>query len=153
MPVSVMLIDLDHFKRVNDSSGHEAGDIVLTAVGNLLRGNVRGSDIACRYGGEEFALILPETGADAAMRRAEDIRLAISTLSLTHAGRPLGKITASFGIAVFPDHAQDTDDLLRVADMALYAAKGAGRNRIVVGRRKDGEASYPEDRRAGAAPS
>jgi diguanylate cyclase (GGDEF)-like protein len=153
MPVALLLFDLDHFKRVNDSSGHEAGDIVLTAVGNLLRGNVRGSDIACRYGGEEFALILPETGADAAMRRAEDIRLAISTLSLTHAGRPLGKITASFGIAVFPDHAQDTDDLLRVADMALYAAKGAGRNRIVVGRRKDGEASYPEDRRAGAAPS
>ena len=153
MPVAVMLIDLDHFKRVNDSSGHEAGDIVLTAVGNLLRGNVRGSDIACRYGGEEFALILPETSADAATRRAEDIRLAISTLNLTHARRPLGKVTASFGIAVYPYHAQDTDDLLRVADMALYAAKGAGRNRIVVGQRKGGEASHPEERRAGAGPS
>ena len=153
MPVSVMLIDLDHFKRVNDSSGHEAGDIVLTAVGNLLRGNVRGSDIACRYGGEEFALILPETSADAATRRAEDIRLAISTLNLTHAGRPLGKVTASFGIAVFPDHADNTDDLLRSADIALYAAKGAGRDRIVVGRRREGEASDPEERRAGVGPS
>ena len=148
-----LLIDLDHFKRVNDSLGHEAGDIVLTAVGNLLRGNVRGSDIACRYGGEEFALILPDTGADAARRRAEDIRLAISTLSLIYARQPLGRVTASFGIAVFPDHAQDTDDLLRVADTALYAAKGAGRNRIVIGQRKEGEASYPEERRAGAGPS
>src|SRR5215467_4193857 len=153
MPVALLLFDLDHFKRVNDSYGHEAGDIVLTAVGNLLRGNVRGSDIACRYGGEEFALILPETGADAALRRAEDIRLAISTLSLVYAGQPLGKVTASFGIAVFPDHAQDTDDLLRVADVALYAAKGAGRNRIVVGQRKEGEASYSEEGRAGATPS
>jgi diguanylate cyclase (GGDEF)-like protein len=153
MPVAVLLIDLDHFKRVNDSRGHEAGDIVLNAVGNLLRGNVRGSDIACRYGGEEFALILPDTGAEAAMRRAEDIRLAISTLNLIHAGRSLGKVTASFGIAVFPEHAQDTDDLLRVADIALYAAKGAGRDRIVVGHRKKGEASYPEERRAGAGPS
>ena len=153
MPLAVLLIDLDHFKRVNDSLGHEAGDIVLTAVGNLLRGNVRGSDIACRYGGEEFALILPDTGADAARRRAEDIRLAISTLSLIYARQPLGRVTASFGIAVFPDHAQDTDDLLRVADTALYAAKGAGRNRIVIGQRKEGEASYPEERRAGAGPS
>jgi diguanylate cyclase (GGDEF)-like protein len=153
MPVAVLLIDLDHFKRVNDSRGHEAGDIVLNAVGNLLRGNVRGSDIACRYGGEEFALILPDTGAEAAMRRAEDIRLAISTLNLIHAGRSLGKVTASFGIAVFPEHAQDTDDLLRVADIALYAAKGAGRDRIVVGHRKKGEASYPEERRAGAGPT
>jgi diguanylate cyclase (GGDEF)-like protein len=87
------------------------------------------------------------------MRRAEDIRLAISTLNLIHAGRSLGKVTASFGIAVFPEHAQDTDDLLRVADIALYAAKGAGRDRIVVGHRKKGEASYPEERRAGAGPT
>jgi diguanylate cyclase (GGDEF)-like protein len=153
MPVAVMLIDLDHFKRVNDSSGHEAGDIVLTAIGALLRGNVRGSDIACRYGGEEFALILPETDAEAATRRAEDIRMAISSLSLSYAGKPLGKTTASFGIAVFPDHAQDTEELLRVADVALYAAKGAGRNRIVVGHRKEDEASNPQERRASAAPS
>src|SRR5713101_6198150 len=131
--VAVILIDLDHFKRINDSFGHEAGDIVLTAIGNLLKGKVRGGDIACRYGGEEFALVLPETGGDAAERRAEDIRLAIADLRLSHAEKLLGKITASFGIALFPDHAEDTDSILRVADVALYAAKGAGRNRVIVG--------------------
>ena len=136
MPVAVILIDLDHFKQVNDSFGHEAGDIVLAAVGSLLKGNVRGSDIACRYGGEEFALILPETDAEAAARRAEGIRVTISALELRHAGEPLGKLTASFGIALFPEHAQDTDDLLRVADIALYSAKGAGRNRVVIGQRR-----------------
>lgn len=149
LPVAVILLDLDHFKRVNDSYGHEAGDIVLTAIGALLRGNVRGSDIACRYGGEEFALILPETGVDAAARRAEDIRIAIYALSLSYAGKSLGKVTASFGVAVFPDHAQNTDDLLRAADVALYAAKGEGRNRVVVGPSGGGE---PRKRRAGAGP-
>jgi diguanylate cyclase (GGDEF)-like protein len=132
-PVAVILIDLDHFKRINDSFGHEAGDVVLTAIGNLLKAKVRGSDIACRYGGEEFALVLPATGADAAERRAEDIRLAIADLRLSHAEKRLGKITASLGIALFPDHAEDTDSILRAADVALYAAKGAGRNRVIVG--------------------
>ena len=150
-PVAVILIDLDQFKRVNDSFGHEAGDIVLIAVGNLLKGKVRGSDIACRYGGEEFALILPETGAEPAVRRAEDIRLSISALETSHAGRPLGKIAASFGIALFPDHAQDTDDLLRVADIALYAAKGAGRDRVVVGQHRVAESPHQMERRAGSA--
>ncbi len=131
-PVAVILIDLDHFKRINDTFGHEAGDIVLTAVGVLLKDKVRGSDIACRYGGEEFALILPEADTQAAKRRAEDIRLAIAALDIRHVEKPLGKITASFGIALFPDHGGDTDALLRVADVALYAAK-AGRNSVVVG--------------------
>jgi diguanylate cyclase (GGDEF)-like protein len=152
VPVAVMLIDLDHFKRVNDSFGHEAGDIVLVAVGALLKEKVRGSDIACRYGGEEFALVLPETGEEPAARRAEDIRIAISALALSHAGKPLGKATASFGIALFPDHAQDTDTLLRVADVALYAAKGAGRNRVVVGHRRSGEPSRSQEKRVGAGP-
>jgi diguanylate cyclase (GGDEF)-like protein len=146
-PVAVMLIDLDHFKRVNDSSGHEAGDIALRAVGNLLRANVRGSDIACRFGGEEFALILPETDAEAALRRAEGIRIAIAELDLSYSGKPLGRMTASFGLALFPDHAPDTDELLRVADVALYAAKGAGRNRVVVGHRRI-EATYGAQTRA-----
>ena len=150
VPVAVMLIDLDHFKRVNDSFGHEAGDIVLVAVGALLKEKVRGSDIACRYGGEEFALVLPETGEEPAARRAEDIRVAISNLGLSHARKPLGKVTASFGIALFPDHAQDTDALLRVADVALYAAKGAGRNRVVVGHRRSGEPSRSQEKRVGA---
>ena len=131
-PVAVIMIDLDRFKRINDSFGHEAGDIVLTSVGALLKSKVRGSDIACRYGGEEFLLVLPQAGVDAANRRAEDARLAIADLDLNHAGRPLGKMTASLGIAVFPDHAGDIDSLLRAADVALYAAKGAGRNRVMI---------------------
>lgn len=137
-PVAVIMIDLDRFKRINDSFGHEAGDIVLTNVGALLKSKVRGSDIACRYGGEEFVLILPQAGVDAANRRAEDARLAIADLDLNHAGRPLGKMTASFGIAVFPDHAGDIDSLLRAADVALYAAKGAGRNRVIIGSAEKG---------------
>jgi diguanylate cyclase (GGDEF)-like protein len=135
---------------VNDSHGHEAGDIVLTAVGALLRDGVRGSDIACRYGGEEFALILPETGAEPAARRAEEIRIAVSALSLTHAGKPLTRVTASFGIAVFPDHARDIDELLRAADVALYAAKGAGRNRTSIGQGAGLEAG--REKRAGTGP-
>ena len=131
-PVAVILLDLDRFKGVNDSFGHEAGDLVLNAVANLLKGKVRGSDIACRYGGEEFALVLPETGLEPAARRAEDIRVAISALDLIYAGKYLGRMTASIGIALFPDHSQDADGLLRVADIALYAAKGAGRDRVVV---------------------
>jgi len=132
-PVAVMLIDLDHFKRINDSFGHEAGDVVLKAIAALLKSKVRGSDMACRYGGEEFALILPETDLDAAVRRAEVIRLAIAHLGLGHAGTLLGKITTSLGIALFPVHGEDSESLLRVADVALYAAKGAGRDRVVVG--------------------
>jgi diguanylate cyclase (GGDEF)-like protein len=151
--VAAILIDLDHFKRVNDSFGHEAGDMVLMAVGSLLKGNVRGSDIASRYGGEEFALILPETDMDAAVRRAEDIRLEISGLELSHAGKSLGKVTASFGIAMFPAHAQDTDALLRVADVALYAAKGAGRNRVIVGFGEGAESGRSHGKRAKAGPT
>jgi diguanylate cyclase (GGDEF)-like protein len=147
-PVAVILIDLDRFKGVNDSYGHEAGDLVLSAVGNLLKGKVRGSDIACRYGGEEFALILPETGLEPATRRAEDIRLAISTLDLKYAGKYLGKIAASFGIALFPDHSHDAEGLLRVADIALYAAKGAGRDRVVVAH--GAESAYHGKESAGA---
>jgi diguanylate cyclase (GGDEF)-like protein len=131
-PVAMILIDIDHFKRVNDSFGHSAGDVVLAAIGTLLRGKVRGGDVACRYGGEEFAVVLPETDVDSAQRRAEDIRSAIGSLDVNYMGKPIGGITASLGIALFPDHSEDTDSLLRAADEALYAAKGAGRNRLMV---------------------
>jgi diguanylate cyclase (GGDEF)-like protein len=128
----VILIDLDHFKSINDKYGHEAGDRVLTAVGSLFRIKVRGSDIACRYGGEEFALVLHETGAEAARRRAEDLRGAISRLDAGLPGDPGVRITASFGVALFPEHGENPDSLLRAADEALYAAKGAGRDRVVL---------------------
>jgi diguanylate cyclase (GGDEF)-like protein len=143
-PVAVILIDLDRFKRVNDTFGHEAGDVVLTAVGALLKSKVRGSDIACRYGGEEFALIMPQADVDAAGRRAEEVRAGVAALAPTHHGKSLGKLTASFGIALFPDHARDIDSLLRAADVALYAAKGAGRNRIMISSAGDAGPDIPE---------
>jgi diguanylate cyclase (GGDEF)-like protein len=144
-PVAVILIDLDRFKRVNDTFGHEAGDVVLTAVGALLKSKVRGSDIACRYGGEEFALIMPQADVDAAGRRAEEVRAGVAALAPTHHGKSLGKLTASFGIALFPDHARDIDSLLRAADVALYAAKGAGRNRIMISSAVDAGSDIPEE--------
>jgi diguanylate cyclase (GGDEF)-like protein len=137
------MLDLDHFKRINDAFGHPAGDHVLVAVAGLLRNQIRSSDIVCRYGGEEFALILPEASPDSVRQRAESIRAAIKQLELTHQGVALGSITASLGVALFPTHADDPDALMAAADAALYAAKSAGRDRI--------EFSRPEPALPGAA--
>jgi diguanylate cyclase (GGDEF)-like protein len=130
--VAVILMDLDYFKRINDTLGHEAGDLALKSIGVLLRSKVRGSDIACRHGGEEFALVLPQADAEAARRRTEDIRVAVERLVLSYRGKPMGRMTASFGIALYPANAGDMDSLLRAADRALYEAKGAGRNCIAL---------------------
>jgi diguanylate cyclase (GGDEF)-like protein len=132
VPLAVVMVDLDYFKRVNDTYGHEAGDLVLRELGALLRRQIRASDIACRFGGEEFALVLPEIPVEDALQRAEAIRAAVKGLDLHFAGQPIGRLSASFGIAAFPQHAQDADSLLRFADEALYQAKGAGRDRVVV---------------------
>lgn len=129
---SLVMVDIDYFKKVNDTYGHGAGDLVLREMGALLKNNIRASDVACRFGGEEFALILPEATRQGARLRAETLRQAISMLDLEYDGRALGKLTASFGIALFPDHASEPEQLLRAADEALYAAKGAGRDRVVV---------------------
>jgi len=131
-PLALIMIDLDRFKRINDSAGHQAGDRVLVEVAGLLQRHVRGSDIACRYGGEEFALVLPNTTLESAIRRSEEIRSAIT-------GEPdrLRGVTASLGVALCPTHAMDAEGLLRAADRALYEAKRAGRNqvRVFAGRR------------------
>jgi diguanylate cyclase (GGDEF)-like protein len=132
IPLAVIMIDLDYFKRVNDTFGHQAGDFVLTAVSALLRTHIRSSDIVCRHGGEEFALVMPEATLEIVQRRAEDIQAAIKRLDLQFRGVPLGRVTASFGVALFPDNADGPDSVLRAADDALYAAKDAGRDRIVV---------------------
>jgi len=131
-PIAAILMDIDHFKRFNDTWGHEAGDLVLKRVADVLRANVRGSDIACRYGGEELAVILPEATLEVAVGRAEAIRRGVAALRLEHDGRPLDTITASLGVAVYPQHASDAEALLRAADEAMYEAKRAGRNRVVV---------------------
>ena len=128
-PLAAVLLDLDHFKQINDVFGHDKGDEVLAAVGATLTATTRASDFAGRYGGEEFLLLLPDTGTEGAVAVAEHLRLAISTISVKAIDR---RITASLGIAVLPEHAADATSLLRQADRALYAAKAGGRNRVDV---------------------
>ena len=130
--LAVILLDIDHFKRFNDTWGHQAGDEVLKCVAEVVRTSIRSSDIAGRYGGEELIAILPEATAQAALARAEAIRRGIETQHLEHAGNSLGSVAASFGVAVFPDHASDSTSLIRAADNALYEAKNSGRNRVVI---------------------
>ena len=135
-PVAAILADIDHFKRFNDTWGHEAGDLVLKRVADVIREHVRGSDIGCRYGGEELAVILPETALEVAVERAERIRRGIAGLRLEHGGHRLDAVTSSFGVAMFPQHADNAEALLRAADEALYEAKKAGRDRVVVSQAK-----------------
>jgi len=130
--LALVMADIDHFKRINDAFGHDAGDLVLRELGTLLRNSVRASDIACRFGGEEFALVMPESSLEGARQKAEAIRAAVKALGLKYRELPLGPITASFGVALFPLHADKPDSLLRAADEALYHAKGGGRDRVMV---------------------
>jgi diguanylate cyclase (GGDEF)-like protein len=126
--LGVIMADIDKFKGFNDSFGHTAGDIVLKEVGALLRRSVRTEDIVCRYGGEEFLMVLPDTSLESVRERAEVMRDAIEKLELQHAGHALGKITASFGISFSQDGVLTPDILMRYADEALYEAKRRGCN-------------------------
>jgi len=130
-PLGAILLDIDHFKRFNDSYGHEAGDIVLRELGALLQSQIRGEDIACRVGGEEFLLILPDTSLDTTRQRAEKLREECKRVSIKYGGRPLAAITLSLGIATFPEHGTTGDTILRCADDALYQAKSQGRDCVV----------------------
>jgi diguanylate cyclase (GGDEF)-like protein len=132
--VSLVMLDLDHFKRFNDTFGHQAGDMLMQEVASTLKSRVRASDIACRYGGEEFALILSEADADGASVCVEQIISEIRHFHLHHRGQALGAVTISAGIAVFPDNAETAEDLVRTADQALYLAKSDGRDRFVIAR-------------------
>ncbi|MFL5927513.1 MAG: diguanylate cyclase [Gaiellaceae bacterium] len=131
--VSVVLADLDDFKRVNDRYGHAAGDDVLTAFAEALQSTVRESDVAGRWGGEEFALVLPGTDADGGARLADRARAAIEAHQVAMPNGDLCSVTASFGVAAFPDH-RDVGAILAAADAALYEAKDGGKNRVVVAR-------------------
>ncbi|MFM2066444.1 MAG: hypothetical protein RLZZ584_1353 [Pseudomonadota bacterium] len=132
-PLSVAMLDVDHFKRFNDSWGHEAGDLVLQAVAQLLQAQLRSYDLACRYGGEEMAVVMPGcTAADARMR-LEQIRIAVSQLRLDYKGRQLPAVTVSIGLTDAGNHV--AENVLRRADVALYEAKRGGRNRLVVASR------------------
>ena len=122
----IIMADIDGFKSFNDTFGHEAGDHVLKEIGALLRHSVRGEDIVCRYGGEEFLTVIPDSSPESVCERAELMRSAISRLELEHQGRPLGKITASFGVSFSQAGSLTSDMLLRHADEALYIAKRSG---------------------------
>jgi diguanylate cyclase (GGDEF)-like protein len=126
-PLSAILLDLDHFKQINDRFGHGAGDDVLALVGEVLTGSLRASDFAGRYGGEEFLMLLPDTDDEGGLDVAEKVRAAIEKIDVPQVDRA---ITASLGVATYPTDALDSDTLVRMADRALYAAKGAGRNRV-----------------------
>jgi diguanylate cyclase (GGDEF)-like protein len=139
-PLGVVLLDLDHFRILNDLHGHSHGDKVLAAIGRLLGATVRASDFAARFGGEEFLLLLPDTDRQGCLEVAEKLRRQIERTELIHTG----PVTASFGVACLPDDAVDPEQLVRQADRALYMAKAQGRNRV--------QAAETGGRTAGPAP-
>jgi diguanylate cyclase (GGDEF)-like protein/PAS domain S-box-containing protein len=138
--LGIIMLDLDHFKRFNDTYGHEAGDNLLRTLGNFLGEHVRREDIACRYGGEEFVLILAEASQAIVLQRAEDIRREFPQVPVVYRGQVLESVTVSVGVAMFPEHGATGRDVLRAADDAMYRAKGQGRNRVVMA---EGEVKQP----------
>jgi diguanylate cyclase (GGDEF)-like protein len=130
-PLSLVMLDVDHFKHYNDANGHEAGNEVLAMIARLLVSNLRAADIAARYGGEEFALILPSTTKSTGSLLAERLRAAIERHCFQHEDKlPGGRLTASLGVATYPADAQDATSLVRSADRAMYVSKSGGRNQV-----------------------
>lgn len=132
-PFGVMMIDIDNFKRFNDTLGHAAGDAVLRAIGHYMQSAARGEDIASRYGGEEFVLVMVQASLSAVLERAEKLRNGVQKLEIEYETRRVGPVTISVGIGMFPQHGENGHEVLRVADAALYRAKQSGRNRVVAG--------------------
>ncbi len=130
--LALLMLDIDHFKQFNDTFGHQAGDTLLRAFGDFLKKRIRGQDVVCRYGGEEFVVILSDTVAEGACHLAEMLRKDIRHLTVQHFGQVLGEISVSIGLAVYPQQGAAAEELLRAADQALYRAKSEGRDRVVV---------------------
>jgi diguanylate cyclase (GGDEF)-like protein len=149
-PIGIIMFDIDNFKVFNDTAGHDAGDKVLQALAALIKSQVRDEDIACRFGGEEFILILPEMPLDKIKERAEDLRSKTQALVLTHKDKPLGPITISLGVSIFPLNGATAEVLIKSADQAMYRAKQSGKNRVVVSdiaepSKANGKISKPEE--------
>jgi diguanylate cyclase (GGDEF)-like protein/PAS domain S-box-containing protein len=136
-PLGIIMIDIDHFKDFNDSHGHAAGDALLRELGRFLQNHVRSEDIACRYGGEEFILIMPDASLDTARQRAENLCREAKGLRIRDADQSIEGLTLSLGVAMYPQHGRTVDKVLRAVDAALYRAKQAGRNRVVVAEAPD----------------
>jgi diguanylate cyclase (GGDEF)-like protein/PAS domain S-box-containing protein len=130
--LGILILDLDHFKKFNDTYGHDAGDTVLKTAGSFLTNNVRAEDIVCRFGGEEFVVILPTANVEAARARGERIRSKLRELAVLHQGQSLGRVTVSVGVSALPTHGTSGKELLAAADAALYSAKREGRDRVVI---------------------
>ncbi len=131
-PISLLMLDVDHFKRYNDTFGHDAGDMVLQSLSTLIKQHIRAGDVACRYGGEEFLLVQPGLGLPQVLERAETLRKAVMALNLEYMGKRLGQITISLGVALYPDSANRAPELIKRADEALYRAKHSGRNQVLL---------------------
>jgi diguanylate cyclase (GGDEF)-like protein/PAS domain S-box-containing protein len=129
-PLSLLMLDVDFFKELNDTYGHAAGDVVLQTIAGLLQQQFRAMDLPCRYGGEEFVMVMPTANCPAALTRAETLRQLIAGQQTLYHGQSL-QVTVSVGVASFPEHGTSGDELLRAADGAMYAAKQAGRNTVV----------------------
>jgi diguanylate cyclase (GGDEF)-like protein len=129
-PLAVIMLDVDNFKEFNDSFGHEAGDVALQNLCQMLKTHIRSEDVACRYGGDEFVLVLPDTSAELAAQRAEEMRIAVGHAEAQYHGQLLRPMTLSFGIATFPADGRVSKDLLRASDIALFQAKSDGRIRV-----------------------
>jgi diguanylate cyclase (GGDEF)-like protein len=130
--LGVLMIDLDHFKTFNDTYGHDAGDAVLRETGAALARGIRAEDFVCRFGGEEFVVILPTANLEAACARAKRLRLKMEELTILHQGRSMGMLTVSIGVAVFPEHGLSPKELMAAADAALYEAKRGGRDQVSI---------------------
>ncbi|CRL13688.1 sensor domain-containing diguanylate cyclase [Phaeobacter italicus] len=135
--LSLIAIDVDHFKKFNDNHGHDAGDMVLRAVGSVLEQACDGDEVACRPGGEEFTLILPDTTPEDALTRAELVRQAVEEVTVRYGEKALPRVTISIGVSHYPSHGTMPQDLMRAADEALYEAKGRGRNQVYVANQND----------------
>jgi diguanylate cyclase (GGDEF)-like protein len=124
-------MDIDHFKKINDTFGHQAGDNFLVEIAHLISSHIRGYDFACRYGGEEFLLVMPGTTRKVASRRAEVIRKKIESIRIPR-GKKLLKVTVSIGVATYPISGKAAEEIVIKADKALYRSKRSGRNRVTV---------------------